>query len=298
MMIAIDIGNTTTSFGVFARPGSRDGRAGEGARLRSQFSIATQPWRTPDEVTLQLKALATSRRLHLTKAKQIVLCSVVPRMASVLTEALHSLKAVPIRIVGQDVFVPLKNRYAYPEQVGQDRLVGAYAAWKEFGAPQGQGAGGRGRGQDCIVADFGTAITIDIVKAGPRQTGSKGRGGEYLGGVIAPGLDISLEALASRTALLPKVELREPPELLGRDTANSIRSGVLFGCVALCDGLVTQLKRQYAPNAKVVATGGASPLIVKHSKTIDVLKPHLVLEGLYHLSLLPKPPQSKKSFKS
>lgn len=263
MMIAIDIGNTTTSFGVF-----------EGARLKSQFSIATQPWRTPDEVTLQLKALAKSRRLHLTKAEQIVLCSVVPRMASVLTEALHSLKAVPIRIVGQDVLVPLKNRYAYPEQVGQDRLVGAYAAWHTYK-------------RDCIVADFGTAITIDVVT----------KAGEYLGGVIAPGLDISLEALASRTALLPKVELREPPELLGRDTANSIRSGLLYGCVALCDGLVTQLKRRYVPKAVVIATGGTSTLIAKHSKTIDTLKPHLVLEGLFHLSLLPsKPPQSKRNY--
>src|SRR3989338_9940642 len=158
MILTIDIGNTTTSFGVF-----------EGKRLVSQFSIATQPWRTPDEVTLQLKALAKSRRLHLTKAKQIVLCSVVPRMASVLTEALSSLaehrpqasaksrakrgNAVPIRQVGQDVMVPLKNRYAYPEQVGEDRLVGAYAAWTIFGNSR----------RDCIVADFGTAITIDLV---------------------------------------------------------------------------------------------------------------------------------------
>jgi type III pantothenate kinase len=155
----------------------------------------------------------------------------------------------------------LKNRYTYPEQVGQDRLVGAYAAWQTYR-------------RNCIVADFGTAITIDMVT----------KAGEYLGGVIAPGLDISLEALATRTALLPKVELREPPELLGRDTANSIRSGLLYGCVALCDGLVTQLKRCYAPNAIVVATGGSSYLIAKHARTIDHLRPTLVLEGLFLLS--------------
>jgi len=182
-------------------------------------------------------------------------------MASVLVQALQSLEAVPLRIVGQDITVPLRNRYAYPEQVGQDRLVGAFAAWRAFK-------------RDCIVADFGTAITIDVVTAK----------GEYLGGVIAPGLDISLEALASRTALLPKVELKEPPELLGRDTANSIRSGVLYGCAALCDGLVGQLKRRYAPRAVVVATGGASGLVAKHARSIDHLKPHLVLDGLYHLT--------------
>jgi len=182
-------------------------------------------------------------------------------MTSVLVETLTSLHDVSIRVVGQDVNVPLKNRYTYPEQVGQDRLVGAFAAWRAYK-------------RDCIVADFGTAITIDVVT----------KSGEYLGGIIAPGLDISLDALASRTALLPKVELREPPELLGRDTANSIRSGLLFGCVALCDGLVTQLKRRYAPKAVVVATGGASKLIAAYARTINYLKPNLVLEGLSQLS--------------
>lgn len=251
MILTIDIGNTTTSFGVF-----------EGKRLASQFAIATQPSRTPDEITLQLKALAKAKGLHLRRVKQILLCSVVPRMSSVLIEALRSLDTVPIRVVGQDVKVPLINRYTYPEQVGQDRLVGAYAAWKRFK-------------RDCIVADFGTAITIDLVT----------RRGEYLGGVIAPGLEISLEALATRTALLPKVELREPPELLGRDTANSIRSGLLHGCAALCDGLISALKRRYVPQATVVATGGMSPLIAKYAKTLTHLKPHLILEGL---SLLAK----------
>lgn len=250
MILAIDIGNTTTNFGVF-----------EGAKLKSQFSVGTQPGRTPDELTLQLKALAKTKHLHLTRARQIIVCSVVPRMTNVLTESLRSLDAVPLRIVGQDLTVPLTNKYRYPEQVGQDRLVGAYAAWHLYQ-------------QDCLVADFGTAITIDIV--------TKQR--EYLGGIIAPGLDISLDALNTRTALLPKVDLREPPELLGRDTANSIRSGVLNGCIAMVDGLVTRLKKEYAPKAKVVATGGASPLIAKYATTINALKPHLVLEGLRHLA--------------
>jgi len=138
--------------------------------------------------------------------------------------------------------------------------VGAYAALKTYK-------------RGCIVCDFGTAITIDVVT----------RKGEYLGGVIAPGLGISLDALATRTALLPKVELRKPPELLGRDTANSIRSGILYGTAALCDGLVLALKRRYAPNATVVATGGSSPLIARHARTIVHLRPHLVLEGLRRL---------------
>lgn len=261
MVLTIDIGNTTTSFGVF-----------KGGKLRSQFAIGTQSNRTPDEITLQLKALANTRHLHLRRAKQIILCSVVPRMSSVLIQALKSLGAMPIRVVGQDVMVPLVNRYTYPEQVGQDRLVGAYAAWQAFG--RGRGAGGGGRGKDCIIADFGTAITIDVVT----------RRGEYLGGVIAPGLEISLEALATRTALLPKVELREPPELLGRDTANSIRSGLIHGCAALCDGLIQELKAQYAPQAAVIATGGASPLISRYAKSLTHIKPDLIIEGLFALS--------------
>lgn len=250
MILTIDIGNTTTNFGVF-----------EKRKLASKFAIATQPSRTADEIALQLKALAKTRQLHLRRAKQIILCSVVPRMSAVLTQALKTLDAIPIRVVGQDLMVPLINRYTYPEQVGQDRLVGAYAAWTRFK-------------QDCIVADFGTAITIDVVT----------KKGEYLGGLIAPGIEISLEALATRTALLPKIELKEPPELLGRDTANSIRSGLIHGCAALCDGLIARLKASYVPKATVVATGGASPLVAKYAGSIAHVRPELVLDGLAHLA--------------
>ena len=207
-----------------------------------------------------MRRWARARRVRLDGAR-VVLCSVVPRMSPVIIRALHLLGVRQIMVVGKDVRVPLINRYRLPKQVGQDRLVGAYAAWKRYRTA-------------CIVADFGTAITLDVVS----------KAGEYLGGVIAPGLGISLEALATRTALLPKVELKEPPELLGRDTANSIRSGLIYGCAALCDGLVTQLKAKYAPRATVVATGGASPLIAKHATTIQHLRPHLILEGLSLLS--------------
>ncbi len=250
MILAIDIGNTTTNFGVF-----------EGKKLKTQFAIGTQPSHTPDEATLHIRSLAKSHRLALSKVEKVILCSVVPRMSSLLIQALHSSGVGSIQVIGQDVFVPLKNRYTHPEQVGQDRLVGAHAALKAFK-------------RDCIVADFGTAITIDVVN----------KEGEYLGGIIAPGLELSLEALASRTALLPKVELKVPPELLGRDTVNSIRSGILYGCAALCDGLVSRLKAQYAPGAVVVATGGSGQLIADHAETIDEVRPHLVLDGLCDLA--------------
>lgn len=240
-MLAVDIGNTSIHLGLF-----------QGRRLRRRLSLPTSLARQPRRL---------QRALGRVSAEAIV-CSVVPWATPRLVQALRAAGCPRVRVVGRDVKPPLKNRYRYPKQVGHDRLVGAFAAWKQFGG-------------DCIVCDFGTAITIDIV------TGK----GEYLGGVITPGLEISLDALAARTALLPKVELKEPPELLGRDTANSIRSGLLYGCVALTDGLVARLKRRYTPNATVVATGGASGLIAKHARTIDHLRPHLVLEGLYQLSL-------------
>jgi type III pantothenate kinase len=241
MILAIDIGNTTTSFGLF-----------RGATLRAKFSVPTP----------QLNTLVKRRARQLRQASQIIVCSVVPRMTAVLLRSLRSIGAGSIRVVGRDVRVPLVNRYTYPKQVGQDRLVGAYAAWCLYNK------------RNCIVADFGTAITIDVVT----------KKGEYLGGVIAPGLDISLEALATRTALLPKITLKEPPELLGRDTANSMRAGLIYGAAALCDGLVAQLKAKYAPGAAVVATGGASRRIATHARSITHLKPHLVLEGLVKLS--------------
>jgi type III pantothenate kinase len=271
MILAVDIGNTNCTFGVFER-----------RRLVGHFAIATRPHRTAHEVTLQLKALAKSRTLPLARVTQIVVCSVVPRMTSVLTESLHSLKAVPVRMIGKEILVPLTNRYTYPEQVGQDRLVGGYAAWCEFSGStrfaRSPSAARQRESKDCIVADFGTAITIDVVT----------RRGEYVGGVIVPGLEISLDALATRTALLPKIELREPPELLGRDTANSIRAGLVYGCAALCDGIVTQLKKQYAPGATVIATGGSASLIAHHSKRIQHLRPNLVLDGLARLALNPR----------
>ncbi len=250
MVLVIDIGNTTTALGCFERK-----------RLRWRAALATHPIRSSRILERELRALLRRHRVPVNRIRKSVLCSVVPSMTGPIAQALRGLVSGNVLVVGRDVRVLLKNRYRHPRQVGQDRLVGAYAAWKIYR-------------RACIVADFGTAITIDVVT----------KAGEYLGGIIAPGLDISLEALATKTALLPQVKLGEPSELLGRDTASSIRSGVVYGCAALCDGLVTQLRRRYAPQATVIATGGASALMAKHVRTIDHLRPHLVLEGLYQLA--------------
>lgn len=250
MILAVDIGNTTVAFGLF-----------DGRRLAAHVAIATHPPRTAKALRRELGELAGEQGAALSRIRRITLCSVVPQMSASVVRALQVLTKTEVRVVGRDLRVPLKNRYTDPGQVGQDRLVGAYAAWRRYQT-------------DCVIADFGTAITIDVVR----------KAGEYLGGVIAPGLEISLKALAENTALLPRATLKKPTEWLGRDTENSIRSGVLHGFAALCDGLVLQLKRRYAPRASVVATGGASALIAPYTRCIGHVRPHLVLEGLRDLT--------------
>ena len=250
MLFAVDIGNTSIHLGLFER-----------GKLRKQVSLPTHVARSQTELTRWFRRVAPSPEPR--TPSQAIICSVVPWATPKVAQALRASGCRRVRVVGRNLKVPLKNRYRYPRQVGQDRLVGAYAAWKEFK-------------RGCIVCDFGTAVTIDLVT---------GRG-EYLGGIIAPGLELSLETLAARTALLPRVDLRQPTELLGRDTVNSIRSGIVYGCAALCDGLVARLKARYAPGAAVVATGGAAPLIAKHARSIGHLRPNLVLQGLLQLSRL------------
>lgn len=257
MLLAIDIGNTSLHCGLFERQ-----------QLAKQARLPTQPSVTPPTLTRQFRVLARRDRLPLAQVTRTLICSVVPSLTGRLERALRGLVHGPIRVVGRDLHVPLRNRYRHPEQVGQDRLVGAYAAWRTYG--KGQGAGGRGRGKDCLVADFGTAITIDLVTAS----------GAYEGGVIAPGLAMSLEALAERTALLPRVMLATPKALLGRDTAGSILAGVMYGGVALCDGLIEELKRRYAPRALVIVTGGGSRFVVKYLRGRVHVRPTLVLDGL------------------
>jgi type III pantothenate kinase len=257
-LLAVDIGNTSIHVGAFT-----------GRRLVRRLSLPTSLAASPRLLRQALRRFAG--------AEQAMVCSVVPSVTPKVAAALRE-AGLRARVVGRDVSVPLTNRYRHPSQVGQDRLVGAFAAVQEFQ-------------QHCIVCDFGTAVTIDVVRAFRRRTRHSQPAtrhsvvGEYLGGIIAPGLELSLETLAERTALLPRVDLREPAELLGRDTATSIRSGIVHGCAALCDGLVARLKATHAPGAVVVATGGAAPLIAKYARSIRVLRPDLVLQGLRHITV-------------
>ncbi len=240
MLLAIDVGNTSIALGLFR--GRRLVRAGRIPTRAADLRRRLSPW--------------------LKRAEAVGVSSVVPRATASLKKALRPARR-PVFIVGENLTVPILNRYRVPSQVGQDRLVNAAAAFELYGGP-------------AIIADFGTGLTIDLVSA--RR--------EYRGGVIVPGMQVALDALTARAALLPKITLAPPREFLGRDTRSSMRSGLFYGYAALCDGIVAGLKK-IAPGAKVIGTGGHCGPIAPFCRTLKIVNPHLTLQGLeltYRLS--------------
>lgn len=253
LLLAIDVGNTSIAAGVF-----------RGRRLISSGRIPTRklgsPGRRPASAkgsARALRALLRTLRVSAGDLQGVIISSVVPQVTGPLVRALQAVGLPRPQVLGRDLQAPVVNLYRIPSQVGQDRLVNAAAACFLYKGP-------------AIVVDFGTAVTIDLVN---------GRG-EYRGGMIVPGLEISLEALATRTALLPRIPLAPPKEFLGRDTRSSMASGLFFGFGALCDGLVRRLKAQYAPRAVVIATGGHAALIAPFCRTVQKVNSELTLQGL------------------
>jgi len=239
MLLAVDIGNTNISFGLF--------KAG---KLKKRFSIPTQGYSFG-----RLKAHFTGPR-----PKRSVICSVVPGIDPLINRDLRALTAARPYNIGKQIKVPIKNLYRNPRQVGQDRLVNAYAGTLLFGAP-------------LIVVDFGTAITFDVISAKS----------EYLGGMILPGLNLSLKALNENTALLPRVKLTRPKEFIGKDTQSSILSGIVYGFASMSDDLIKRIKARIGKNAKVIVTGGDSAILNKYCQRIDHFDPDLTLKGIYLL---------------
>lgn len=236
MLLAIDIGNTNISLGFFRNN-----------RLLSRKDIPTKQ----ESYFYSLKKI-----IGKSKIKDALICSVVPGATNKLSGDLIKLLRKQPLIIGKDIKVPVKNLYRKPRQVGQDRLVNAYAGIKLYGAP-------------LIIVDFGTAITFDVI------SGKK----EYLGGMILPGLKISLEGMAEKTALLPKVKLGKPGEFIGRDTKNSMLSGIVYGFAALTDDLTQRIKKEIGA-AKVIGTGGNVSLLKEYCKNFNRINMDLTLEGV------------------
>lgn len=190
--------------------------------------------------------------------KNIIISSVVPSATKKLKRSLKKILKIDPIILGRGKYiVPIKNLYKNPKEVGQDRLVNSFAAKNIYGYP-------------IIVVDFGTAITFDIVS----------KKGEYLGGLIFPGLELSLKTLSQNAALLPKIKLQKPKKLIGNTTVESMRSGVYHGTAALCDGVIEKLNKLLKQNFKVASTGGHSEKIAKFCKNIDKVDSNLTLKGL------------------
>ena len=198
------------------------------------------------------------RRFALKGIDAVVIASVVPMLGAKLRRDLPRILGIRTLLIGKDLSVPIQNRYRNPKQVGTDRLVNAYAAYRKHR-------------KACVIIDFGTAITLDAVS-------SKG---EYLGGVIAPGIQISLEALFQKTALLPKIRLKHTGgKLIGRDTAESIRIGCTIGIGGLCDRLAFQIKEALGPKTVVIATGGYAAFMKRYCRSIYRVSPLLTVQGI------------------
>jgi type III pantothenate kinase len=249
MLLAVDIGNTNISLGLF-----------KGKRLTGQCSI-------PTKAAFNLRAHCESQFPSLRGAKRrgnlkkIIIVSVVPGIATRFTKTAKKVfKNARVSIVGKDLKVPLKNQYN-KSQIGQDRLVTAYAATKLFGTP-------------CLIVDFGTAVTFDAVSA--RNV--------YLGGLILPGIKMSLASLYSGTSLLPKVVLKKAQGFIGKNTKQSIVNGMVYGYGSVCDGLVAHFRKQLGKKLQIVATGGDARLISKYTSSIKKINPSLSLQGLAFLS--------------
>lgn len=249
MLLVVDVGNTQTHFGVFA-PGEDT--------ITEDWRFATVRESTRDELGAALSNLLALRGHQFSDIQHAIVSSTVPQLSDQWTAMSQRYLKLEMLVVGPAIRTGMPIRMDNPREVGADRLVNAVAAYERV-----QGA--------CVVVDFGTAITYDVVSAA----------GEYLGGIISPGAEISIDALYERAALLPKVELAPPRSLIGKSTVDAIRSGIVFGFAAQVDGIVRRLREELGPETKVLATGGlARALVPEVRETIDQVDDLLTLTGL------------------
>jgi len=245
-LLAVDIGNTNIALGVY-----------EGEVSVAQWRIATDARRMTDEYAVLLEGLLRQEGLRFPQIVGCVFASVVPPLTGTFAELSRRYLGVEPLVVGDDIETGVRIRYDNPHEVGADRIVNALAVRHRYGVP-------------AIVVDFGTATTFDVVSAE----------GDYVGGVIAPGMGVSAEALFQRAAKLPEVELTAPPSVIGKNTVNSMQAGLVLGYVALVEGLVARIERELGTKARVIATGGLGALIAAHAPCIEAVDPNLTIEGL------------------
>ena len=246
MLLAIDIGNTVTTIGVF-----RD------EQLYATWHIATNVQRRADEYAVLLLSLLHHRGLDKADITEAALCSVVPPLVAAFEELLQQYFSISPLVVGAGVRTGVRIRMDNPREVGADRIVNAAATKHLYDGP-------------AIIVDLGTATTFDVVS----------KEGDYVGGVIAPGVAVAAESLTGRTAMLPQVELAHPRQVIGTNTIAAMQSGLIFGYVGLVEGIVKRIKQALGVEAKVVATGGYAELLAGETQVFDVVNPDLTMYGL------------------
>jgi len=246
MLLTVDIGNTNINIGVF-----------DGSKLKGTWKIDTGVHRMPDEYASLMLNLFDRQSIDTSQIKGAILCSVVPTLVGVFEEVCRRyLKVLPL-VVEAGVKTGVRICLDNPREVGADRVVNAVAAHQIYGG-------------SVIVIDLGTATTFDAVS----------EDGDYLGGAIAPGIAIATEALFTRTAALPRVELSHPKRAVGRNTVEAMQSGIVFGYAGLIEGIVARIQQEMGGKAKVVATGGYAELLARETPVIEVVNPDLTLIGL------------------
>jgi type III pantothenate kinase len=246
MLLVADVGNTNTVIGVF-----------DNQELTHHWRIQTHREVTADEHGIVFLQLFQSAGIDPLEIKHAIISSVVPPVTPRLETTLSRFFKVSPLVVGRGIKSGMPIRYANPRDVGADRIVNAVAAYEQYQC-------------GLIIVDFGTATTFDAVTPD----------GEYLGGAIAPGVNISADALFRRTAKLPRVEIAKPPQVIGRTTIDSIQSGIVYGYAGLVSELIQRMKAELEFATKVIATGGLADLIATEVKSIDVIDQHITLTGL------------------
>src|SRR3989454_1183553 len=241
MLLAVDVGNTQTMFGLF-----------DGAELTAHWRIATERHRSGDELGALYRSF-----LDLDEVDGICLSSTVPQLVRSYHEFAERYAKAELLELGPGVKTGVPVRYDDPREVGPDRIANAVAAAERYGSP-------------CIVVDFGTSTNFDVVSAD----------GEYVGGVLAPGIEVSMDALFERAARLRKIDFVEPPSVIGETTVASLQSGLVYGFAGQVDGIVEAIRGEPGTDARAIATGGLAELIYPHASTIERIDPFLTLEGL------------------
>ena len=246
MLLVIDIGNTSIAFGIF-----------EGQTLRATLHVATDIHRMADEYAVLIIGLLFQQNLRMSDINDAIISSVVPPLTTIFENLCHRYLGVSPLIVGPGVKTGVRICIDNPREVGADRIVNAAAAHHLYGGP-------------VIVIDFGTATTADAVS----------KEGDYLGGAIAPGIEVAADALFERAAKLPRVELVPPENAIGKNTVSAMQSGIIFGYVGLIEGIIARIRQELGVNATVVATGGLAKIIARETPMIDEVNLNLNIEGL------------------